>query len=98
MKTATLSMRVTKPEIYRLEKMAEDVGLDRASFMKQAFRRGCADILFERACMAYRHGEISLSRAAEMTQLSLREMHLRLAQESTVLNYGVEDLLKDIEP
>ncbi len=97
MNTATLSMRVTKPEIQQLEKMAEDVGLDRASFMKQAFRRGCADIVLERACFAYRHGKVSLSRAAEMAQLSLREMQLRLAQESTELNYGVGDLLKDLE-
>ena len=97
MKTATLSMRITKPEIIQLEKMAEDVGLDRASFMKQAFRRGCADVVYERACTAYRHGEVSLSRAAEMAQLSMREMHLRMAKESTELNYTVSDLLKDIE-
>lgn len=97
MKTATLSMRVTQSEIQQLEKMAGDVGLDRASFMKQVFRRGCADIVFEHAVMAYRHGEISLSRAAEMAQFSLREMHLRMTQESAELNYSVTDLLKDIE-
>ena len=97
MTTATLSMRVTKPEIQQLEKMAEDVGLDRASFMKQAFRRGCADIVLERACLEYRHGDISLSRAAEMARISLREMQLRLVQEATELNYDVRDLLKDLE-
>ena len=97
MKTTTLSMRITKPEVIRLEKMAEDAGMDRASFMKQAFRRGCADIVYEQACAAYRRGEISLSRAAEIAQLSMREMHLRMANESTELNYTASDLLRDCE-
>ena len=35
--------------------------------LKQALRRGCAEVLFEAACQAYRRGEVTLSRAAEMT-------------------------------
>ncbi len=96
MKTTTLSMRIPTSEAVKLAGLAKRVGLDRATLLKQALRRGCEEVLFERACQAYRHGEITLSKAAEMAGIGLREMLLRASRESIELNYTVQDLARDL--
>lgn len=96
--TTTLSIRVPAAEAAKWERLARGVGLDRSALLKQAFREGCADVLFERAGAAYRRGEVSLSRAAELAGLSLRDMLLRLRQAGITLNYTAADLAEDLRP
>ena len=98
MHTTTLSIRLPTSEAAQLERLARNVGLDRATLLKQALREGCNDVLFERAGAAYRRGEVSLSRAAEMAGLHLRDMLLRLRTAGITLNYGVQDLEEDLRP
>ncbi len=97
MATVTLSLRITQAEARKLKRLAAAVGLDRSTLLKQSLRRGCADVLFETACETYRRGEVTLSRAAEMADLSLREMVLRLSRAGLELSYGTEDLRRDLE-
>ena len=98
MQTVTISVRVPKSEADRWRQLAHDTGMDRATLLKQALRTGCVSALFERACAAYRRGEITLARAAEMAGLSLREMLLRMPQAELELHYGAGDLEKDLAP
>ena len=58
----------------------------------------CASALFERACAAYRRGEITLARATEWAGLSLREMLLRMSKADLELHYDARDLEKDLAP
>ena len=95
--TVTVSMRLSKPEVKQIEKMAAEVGSDRSAFMKQALRRGCAEALFEHAAQAYRRGEVTLSRAAELAHIPLREFLLRMREGALELNYNVQDLAKDLQ-
>ena len=96
MQTVTLSVRVPRAEAERWGQLARDAGMDRAALLKQALRTGCASALLERACAAYRRGEITLARAAEWSGLSLREMLLRMPQADMELHYGVRDMEKDL--
>ncbi len=96
MQTVTVSLRVPKSEADRWGQLARDVGMDRATLFKQALRTGCASALFDRACASYRRGEITLTRAAELAGLSLREMLLRLPEADLEIHYGVRDLEKDL--
>lgn len=96
MQTVTVSVRVPKAEADRWGRLAREVGMDRASLYKQALRAGCASALFDRACAAYRRGEITLARAAEVAGLSLREMLWRLPQADLEIHYDVRDLEKDL--
>lgn len=98
MTTTILSIRVPAAEAARLARLASQVGLDRATLLKQALREGCDDVLFERAGSAYRRGQVTLSRAAEMAGISLRDLMLRLHSAGVTLNYGVEDLAEDLRP
>ena len=98
MQTVTISMRLPKSEAGRMGRLARELGMERPTFLKQALKRGAADLMFEGACQAYRRGEATLSRAAEMAGLSLRDMLLRMHDAGLELNYGIADLQKDLQP
>ena len=98
MQTVTISMRIPKAEAGRMARLARDLGLERPTFLKQALKRGAADLVFEGACQAYREGTATLSRAAEMAGLTLRDMMLRMPNADLEMNYDVSELQKDLQP
>ena len=63
----TVSMRLIPAEAKHIEQLVANIGFDRATLLKQALRRGCADVLFEHAVQFYRRGDVTLSRAAHST-------------------------------
>ena len=89
-------MRIPTSEAVLLNRQAKELNMERPSFLKQALKRGAADLIFDNACRAYRNGEVTLSRAAEMAGVTLREMMLRMPASGMEMNYGVADLQKDI--
>lgn len=97
MGTITLSTRLAKNEAIKIDKLAADLGLDRGALLKQLIRKGLKDIQTERALDAYRRGTITLSRAAEIAELTLRDILLLLPEESMELNYDVRELRRDME-
>ena len=98
MKTATLSLRLPKSEIQQLAAAAALGGLDRSAFLKHALRRGARDLMLEQAADAYRRGAATLSRAAGMAGLSLRDFIAQMPSTNLELNYGLDDLLRDLRP
>lgn len=98
MKTVTLSMRLPRSEVDRLVHAASLGGLDRAAFLKHALRRGARDLMLEQAADAYRRGAATLSRAAEMAGLGLRDFLARMRTANLELNYSPDDLAGDIRP
>ena len=97
METITLSARLAKDEAKKIDELAADLGLDRGALLKQLIRKGLKDIQTERALDAYRRGAITLSRAAEIAELTLRDILLLLPEESIELNYDVRELRRDME-
>ena len=97
MGTITLSARLAKDEARKIDELAADLGLDRGALLKQLIRKGLKDIQTERALDAYRRGTITLSRAAEIAELTLRDILLLLPEESIELNYDVRELRRDME-
>ncbi len=98
MESVTVSMRLSKSEAAKLEQLAREMGIERPTFLKRALRRGAEDLIFERSCDAYRRGEATLSRAAEMAGLNLRDMIVRMRQADLELTYGADDLANDLSP
>jgi len=98
MSTVTLSARVEEEEARKIDQLAAELGLDRGALLRQMIRRGLREIVSQTALDAYRRGEVTLSRAAEMAGISLRDMLLRLSEESLELNYDLAELERDIGP
>ena len=97
METITLSTRLSKNEAGKIDKLATELRLDRGALLKQLIRKGLKDIQTERALNAYRQGTITLSRAAEIAELTLRDILLLLPEESIELNYDVREFQRDME-
>lgn len=98
MGTVTVSLRLPESEVSRLESTAQALGIDRSTLLRWAVRRGVSALLLEYAFDAYRRGDVTLSRAAEIAGLSLRDMILKLRDQDVELNYGPEDLAADLQP
>ncbi len=98
MKTVTLSMRLPRSEVEGLVHAAAQSGLDRSAFLKHALRRGARDLMLEQAADAYRCGAATLSRAAEMAGLGLRDFLARMRGIGLEMNYSPEDLTRDLQP
>ena len=97
MATVTLSTRLAKEDARKIDELAANLGLDRGALLKQLIRKGLREIQTERALDGYRRGTITLSKAAEIAELTLRDILLRLPEESVELNYDVRELLRDLE-
>lgn len=93
-----MSLRLPESEVSRLESTAQALGVDRSTLLRWAVRRGASALLLECAFDAYRRGDVTLSRAAEIAGLSLRDMILKLRDQDVELNYGPEDLAADLQP
>ena len=97
MATVTFSTRLSREEAGKIDELAVELGLDRGSLLKQLIRKGYREVQTRRALDAYRRGAITLSRAAEVAGLSLRDILLRLPEEGVELNYDARELQRDTE-
>ena len=97
MSTVTLTIRLEAEEARKIDQLAAELGLDRGSLLRQLIRKGYRDLQLDVALNAYRKGVVTLSRAAEMAELSLRDMFLRLPEQSVELNYGISELDRELE-
>ena len=79
-----------------LDKAAQREGLDRSALLKRLVRMGYADYRVELACAAYRRGEATLSRAAEMAGLSLYDLLARLPAANLQMNLTADDLRREL--
>lgn len=97
MSTKTLSTRLTEEENREFDQLSVLSGMDRAVLMKRMLREGMSRMKWELAVNAYAEERASLSRAAEMAGVGIREFIARMPSERLVLNYGSEDLSNDLD-
>jgi len=97
MKTVTLSTRLNSDEAERIDALATELGLERGALLKQLIRTGYRDIQMAHALDGYRRGVLTLSRAAELAGVGVRDILLRLPDESMELNYDLHELRRDLE-
>lgn len=98
MKTTTLSTRLPPEEVRSLDELARQRGLDRSSMVKALLRRGLRETQIETAFEAFAKEEVTLSRAAEMAGLSVRDFVARMDEHRVLLHYDVDDLEEDLAP
>jgi predicted HTH domain antitoxin len=97
MSTKTLSTRLTEDENREFEQLSALSGMDRAVLMKRMLREGMSRMKWELAVSAYAEDRASLSRAAEMAGVGIREFIARMPSERVVLNYDSDELEDDLD-
>ena len=96
MKTTALSVRMNENEARQVDACAALSGLDRSALLKQLIRTGLRQYKMDQAVRAYRNQEVSLSRAAEIAEITTRDFLSRMASSHAELNYGINDFEADL--
>jgi predicted HTH domain antitoxin len=94
MASKTVSTRLDPEELELLDVLGDLSGLDRASLIKVLLRRGMQELRLEQAVAAYRKERVTLSRAAELSGLSLWDFLARMDEEG--LHYDVAEFEADL--
>ena len=96
--TITVSMRIPTEELERMEDAARAMDVDRATLLKMALHSGYRNLMLEHTIAAYRRGEISLSKAAELNDISVYEIITYFDKFKVEFNFGEDDLETDLMP
>ena len=96
-KTQTISTRMTQQELEVLDALAEDAGVDRSGMTRSLVRRGLKELRTEAALKAYAGQHATLSRAAEMAELSPWDFLARLAATGGAFHYDLEEFEEDLD-
>jgi len=97
MKTATLSTRLNMDEVSQLDELSKHSGMDRANLLKILIRKGLRDMQLDMAVQAYSENRITLSKAAEMAGISVRDFLSLMPAKNLILHYDVEELEEDLK-
>ena len=95
MKTYTVSTRLVPEDLISLDDLALRAGLDRSSMTKSIVRKGLKECRLEAALEAYINGEATLSRAAELADVSMWDFLRKIEQRGLSVNYDLRELEED---
>ena len=94
---AVISVRPT-PELERkIKKLMEFEKADKSSIVRRAIERGFNEELKKLALTLYIERKVSLAKAAEIADISIRDMLELIKERGISLSVTVDDLRKDFE-
>ncbi len=93
----SIGVRIPKKMLEVLEERAEEENVDRSTIIRQLVVKGLKEYKKEKAAKFYRSGKISISGAAGMAELTIREMIDYLIENGYRSVYTYEDLRKEIK-
>ncbi len=94
---ASISARIPEEDDEKLEEVAELLGYDKSTVIRQALREGLAELRIQRAIAQYQTGEISTNQAASVAGVSIGEW-LEIARERNLTTQLTPaDLEKDVD-
>ncbi len=97
MKTQILSTRVEEAFASEIQQLANEEGLDKSSFLKKIILSGLQEYKIEHAVELFNKKKITLSRAAELADISIYELISLMPDHNMELHYSTVDLQNDME-
>ena len=91
-----ISARLSRERLKIVEEIAKKERIDKSTVLDRALEEYTREWKLRRAVESYRDGSITLSRAAEMAEISIWEMIDVLGKKKVQLQYDVEDLEEDL--
>lgn len=96
-KLVSIGVRLPEKLLKLLEEKAAEENLDRSTATRQMIARGLEEYRKEKAAKLYREGKTSISGAAEVAGLTIREMIEYLIEKGYRSSYSYEDLKKELK-
>ncbi|MDI6639512.1 MAG: UPF0175 family protein [Methanocellales archaeon] len=92
-----ISIRPTKEMTKKLENLAKIRHMERSSLVRELLDIGIQEKLKEHALDLFTKNKISVGKAAEIAEISVREMLELIKERNILLHISSEDLKKDFE-
>ena len=92
-----ISIRATPDLERKIKKLMEFEKADKSSIVRRVMERGINEELKKFALTLYVERKVSLAKAAEIAEISIRDMLDLIKEKGISLNITVEDLRKDFE-
>ncbi|ADC65223.1 protein of unknown function UPF0175 [Ferroglobus placidus DSM 10642] len=92
-----ISVRPTPDLERKIKKLMEFEKTDKSSIVRKALERGLNEELKRLALSLYIERKVSLAKAAEIAEVSIRDMIKLIREKGVSLNITIEDLRKDFE-
>lgn len=92
---SSIGVRLPDDLLEKLDRVSEQEQLDRSTVIRRLLERGYEDFMTEQAAEQYRRGEVTLSQAASLAELTLWEMEQYLVQEGYRSEYSIADLERE---
>jgi predicted HTH domain antitoxin len=92
-----ISARLPKDRIKLIEEIAQEEKIDKSSILERALEQYIREWALKKALELYRNGKITLSRAAEIADLSIWEIIDILEKRKIIIQYDVEDFEEDMK-
>lgn len=96
MKSKLISTRIPADIEKELEKLAKREKVQKTVLFRKVLIIGLQELKEEYAMELYRHGKVTLWKAAELAGLSLWEMIDKIKEEKIPVKYEIEDAKEDL--
>lgn len=97
MEAQTIATRLPKEEINEIEAFAKEEDLDKSTFIKKLLHQALQEYKIHYAFKLYQERKISLSKAAEIAEVSLWHMFDLMGKYNITLNYSIKDFKDDLK-
>jgi len=92
----TTSVRLPKDMVEEIEKLSNEEGIDKGTFIRRLIAESLREYKIKRALELYREGKVSLWKAAEIAGITYREALEELKKRNIPFRYDLEDLKADV--
>ncbi len=92
-----ISLRMSESLKKQIDEMAEEESKDKSTLIRELIKSGLKEKRIENALKKYEKGEVTLWKAATMSQVSLRNMMKLLKNRKIEAQYGIEELEEDLK-
>jgi len=92
-----ISARLPKERVKLIEEIAKEEKVDKSTILDRALEHYTKEWKLNKAIELYREGAVTLSRAAEIAEISVWEMINVLAERKIPHQYDVEDFEEDLK-
>ena len=92
-----VSARLPKERVKLIEEIAREEKVDKSTILDRALEHYTREWKLNKAIESYREGSVTLSRAAEIAEISVWEMINILAERKIPHQYDVEDFEEDLK-
>lgn len=93
--TDVIAIRIEGDFLKKIENLGEE-DEDRSTIIRKLIRNGYKEMLKEKAAKAYKEGKITISKAAQMAELTIYDMEQYLVEKGFVSGYSIEDLEREM--